>query len=387
MTQNKTVIFSTTSRIVSGIGCIETIHNEAKRLGISSVLLVTDPGLVVTGIIDRIEKILWQNKIKVTRFDQVEADPPYELADQVLRLLVDNKTEGIVGVGGGSSLDIAKIVSVMATNEIPVSEMFGIDTIERQGLPMILVPTTAGTGSEVTPIVILSDHGEKLKKGVVSPYLYPNTSMLDPELTIGLPPAITAATGMDALIHALEAYTSRNATTISDMLAREAIELINSSIRAAFADGKNLAAREKMLQGSMLAGMAFANAGVTAVHAFAYPIGAEFHIPHGIANTIMLAPVMEFNYIGNLEKFAQLASMLGVNTKNMSQYEAAKNSVQAVLTLADDLRTPKQLREFGVQEKDIPVLAEGVMKVTRLLANNPRELEIADAEAIYRAVL
>ncbi len=387
MTQNKTVIFSTTSRIVSGIGCIETLHIEVKRLGISSVLLVTDPGLVATGIIDTIEKILWQHKIKVTRFDQVEADPPYEIADQVLELLVRNNAEGIVGVGGGSSLDIAKIVSVMATNEIPVSEMFGIDTIERSGLPLILVPTTAGTGSEVTPIVILSDHGEKLKKGVVSPYLYPDTAMLDPGLTIGLPPAITAATGMDALIHALEAYTSKNATTISDMLAREAIKHINSSIRAAFADGKNLVAREKMLQGSMLAGMAFANAGVTAVHAFAYPIGAEFHIPHGIANTIMLAPVMEFNYIGNLEKFAQLASMLGVNTKNMSQHEAAKNSVQAVLTLADDLRTPRQLREFGVQEKDIPVLAEGVMKVTRLLANNPRELEIADAEAIYRAVL
>lgn len=383
----KTEIFSTTRRIISGAGCIETIDKEVARLGVSSVLLVTDPGLAATGIIDRIENILRQNGIGVTRFDQVAADPPFELSEEVLESLRLAEAEGVIGIGGGSSLDIAKIVSVMATNDMSVSEMFGIDLIKKPGLPLVLVPTTAGTGSEVTPIVILSDHGEKLKKGVVSPYLYPSSAVLDPELTIGLPPKITAATGMDALIHAIEAYTSRNATVISDMLAVEAITHISGAIRTAFADGENLTARETMLRGSMLAGMAFANAGVTAVHAFAYPIGAEFHIPHGIANTIMLAPVMEFNYVGNLEKFAHISRLLGVNTDRLGVREAAQCSVQAMMEMADDLRTPKHLRDFGVEEKDIANLAAGVMKVTRLLANNPRKLELADAEAIYRAVL
>jgi alcohol dehydrogenase len=259
--------------------------------------------------------------------------------------------------------------------------------VPKPGLTAILVPTTAGTGSEVTPIAILSDYDEKLKKGIVSPYLFPAVAMLDAELTVGLPASVTAATGMDALIHAVEAYTSRNATPFTDMLALEAIRQIFRNIRTAFANGSNLEARGGMLEGSLLAGMAFANAGVTAVHAFAYPIGAEFHIPHGIANSIMLTAVMEFNMLGNLSKFAHMAGLFGENTRGLSERQAAQAAVQGLRTLAGDLKIPGSLTEFGVKDEHIPALAQGVMKVTRLLANNPRELTLEDAEEIYRRVL
>jgi alcohol dehydrogenase len=192
---------------------------------------------------------------------------------------------------------------------------------------------------------------------------------------------------MDALIHAIEAYTSKNAYPMTDMLSMEAMNLIARNIRTVFTNGSDLAARARMLEGSLLAGMAFANAGVTAVHAFAYPIGAEFHIPHGVANSIMLTPVMEFNILGNLGKFAQIAQALGENVKGLSEQEAAQRSIEAIRTLVTDLRVPRRLGEFGVKEEHIPSLAEGVMKVTRLLANNPRELTLADAVEIYGRVL
>ncbi len=380
-------IFSTTPRIVMGSGSVARLGEEARRLGGSSVLLVTDPGVVKAGIAARLETILTEAGLKVAIFDKVEADPRFEIVEDSLAALRAAGADVVIGLGGGSSLDMAKITSVMATNEGPVGKYFGIDLVPNKGLPLLLVPTTAGTGSEVTPIVILSDHGEKLKKGVVSPYLFPACALLDAELTLGLPPKVTAATGMDALIHAVESYTSINATPLSDMLAREAIELIFHNIRTAYANGADLTARENMLRGSMLAGMAFANAGVTAVHAFAYPIGAEFHIPHGIANTIMLVPVMRFNQTGNLKRFARLATFFGVPTAGLTDRQAAAAAVTALTELAEDLRVPQHLSEYGVKDADVPNLAAGVMLVTRLLANNPRKMTRDDAEVIYRQAL
>jgi alcohol dehydrogenase class IV len=293
----------------------------------------------------------------------------------------------VIGLGGGSPIDIAKTVAVMLGNQGDIADYFGVDLVPKPGVPSLIIPTTAGTGSEVTPIAILSDEEEKLKKGVVSQHLFPRVALLDPELTLGLPPAVTAATGMDALIHAIEAYTSVNATDLTDLLAARAIGLIADNLRAAYARGDNLAARAAMLEGSLLAGMAFANAGVTAVHAFAYPIGAEFHIPHGVANTLMLPAVMQFNLVGNLGKFAEVAELMGQPTEGLSLREAAEEAVEAVVQLAEDLGVPTSLGEFGVKEEHLPALAEGVMKVTRLLANNPRTLTQADAEEIYRSVL
>jgi len=384
---NPTRIFQTAPRIVQGAGCLSQIAAEVERLGGTRVMIVTDPGLVAAGIVDRLEALLREGGVAFHRFDQVEPDPRLEIAALATDLIRQEKSDLIIGIGGGSAIDIAKIASVLATNEGELGQYFGIDLIPRPGQKTIIVPTTAGTGSEVTPIVILSDLEEKLKKGVVSPYLMPSVALLDAELTLGLPPHVTAATGMDALIHAVEAFTSKNAYFMTDMLAREAIRLIIGSIRTAFANGSDITARRHMLEGSLLAGMAFANAGVTAVHAFAYPIGAEYHIPHGVANSIMLTPVMEFNMLGNLKKFAELADLFGEVTEGKTTREKALAAVEALRILSRDLQIPAHLSDFGVKDADIPNLAAGVMKVTRLLANNPREMTQADAEAIYRQML
>jgi alcohol dehydrogenase len=384
---NHTTFFSTTGRIVMGPGSIQGLAGEIKRLKGTKVLIVTDPGLVNTGIVGRVEGLLSEAGIPFSVFDQVEPDPRFEIAADALALIRAEKADLVIGLGGGSSIDIAKVAAILATNTDPITAYFGIDLVPNPGLKTVLIPTTAGTGSEVTPIAILSDHHDKLKKGIVSPYLLPACALLDPELTVGLPPAVTAATGMDALIHAIEAYTSKNATSITDMLAVKAMELIFDNLRIACANGENLEARTKMIEGSLLAGMAFANAGVTAVHAFAYPIGSEFHIPHGVANTIMIVPVMEFNLMGNLPKFADIADIFGQNTEGLSERQAAQLSVEAVRELAEDLGVPSRLSAYGVKEEDIPGLAKGVMKVTRLLANNPRVLSLKDAEMIYRKVL
>ncbi len=380
-------LFQTTSRIVMGAGSLNKLSEEVKRLGGKKVMIITDPGIVNAGMINGIESMLTSSSLEWKLFDSVEPDPKYELAIEAAKAVKDAGADSIIGIGGGSSLDIAKIASILVTNTDPIGAYFGIDLVPKAGLPMILIPTTAGTGSEVTPIAILSDHHEKLKKGIVSPYLFPNCAILDCELTLGLPDHVTAATGMDALIHAIESYTSKNASNITDMLAIEAMTLIFENIRTAYSDGSNLEARAKMLEGSMLAGMAFANAGVTAVHAFAYPIGAEFHIPHGLANSIMLAPVMEFNMLGNLSKFASMAQIFGESVEELSDRDAAETTIEVISILSEDLKMTARLSDFGVKEDDVPGLAAGVLKVTRLLANNPRLLKQEDAEEIYRQVL
>jgi alcohol dehydrogenase class IV len=384
---NPITLFRTIPRIVMGPGALNQLTDEVRVLKAKKVLIVTDQGLIEAGLVKKAQDLLTKADIKYAVFGDVEADPRYEIVADCVEMVRREKADLLIGFGGGSPIDIAKVSAVMATNEGPISEYFGIDLVPKAGLPILIIPTTAGTGSEVTPIAILSDHTEKLKKGIVSQHLFPSAALLDAELTLGLPAHVTAATGMDALIHAVEAFTSKNATSITDMLARQAMGLIAKNIRTAYADGSNLAARSNMLEGSLLAGMAFCNAGVTAVHAFAYPIGAEFHISHGVANSIMLGPVMEFNQLGNPAKFARIAEYLGENTAGFSEREAAQAAVKAMRALAADLKIPDHLSEFGIKDKDIPELAAGVMKVTRLLANNPRELTQKDAEAIYRSVL
>lgn len=378
---------STTSRIVMGPGASQTLGAEVKARGIRRVLIVTDKGVFSAGLLKTIEASLNGSGIRYGIFDGVEPDPRYEIVEECLAAARGFKAQMLIGVGGGSPMDITKVTAVMLTNKPPVLQYVGIGLVPRPGLPTILIPTTAGTGSEVTPIAILSDEGDKLKKGIVSPYLFPALGILDPELTVGLPPHVTAATGMDALIHAIEAYTSINATVITDMYCEKALELLYGNIRTAFAKGDNMEARTAMMEGALLAGIAFANAGVTAVHAFAYPIGAEFHIPHGIANTLMLPHVIRFNVLGNLDKFAQLAWPFGIPAEGLTKLEIVDEVVNAIDRLANDLKVPRHLKDFGVKEKDIDMLAQGVMKVTRLLGNNPRTLYLQDAKDIYKAAL
>jgi alcohol dehydrogenase class IV len=380
-------VFSTTPRIVMGPGSIKTIGIELKARSAKRVLIVTDKGVIAAGLLKSIEESFKAAKINYAVFDKVEPDPRYEIVADCVEMAKKTRAQLLVGIGGGSPMDITKTAAIMLTNKGPIGAYFGVNLVPKPGLPIILVPTTAGTGSEVTPIAILSDEGEKLKKGIVSPHLYPTISILDAELTLGLPPHVTSATGMDALIHGIEAFTSINATGITDMFNLRAIELIYKNIRIAYAKGDNIEARSAMMEGALLAGIGFANAGVTAVHAFAYPIGAEFHIPHGVANTLMLPHVIRFNVLGNLEKFAQLAKPFGIPTQGLDNLQIVDKVIAAIDRLADDIKVPRHLAEFGVKEKDIPMLAEGALKSTRLLVNNPRNLTLEDAKKIYKAAL
>lgn len=287
-------------------------------------------------------------------------------------------------------MDLGKGVALMAGSGGPLSKFdpsAGGGRNITKVAPLIAIPTTAGTGSEVTHIAILSDEAEKLKKGIVSRHLLPKLALVDPELTLGVPPSVTAASGMDALLHAVEALTSNSANIVSDALAKQAIGMIYPNLRTAVRDGVNLAARTAMLAGSTLAGMAFAQAGVTAVHAFAYPIGAEYHIPHGVANSLMMGPVLAFNVEGNPAKFAQVAACFGIAAAGLSEQQAGDSAIAAMRVLAADIGIPKSLREFGVTEADVDRLADSVMKVTRLLSNNPRPVTLEDARRLYRAVL
>lgn len=380
-------IFRTTGRIVFGCGSVAQAGAEAKGLGARRVLIVTDPGVKAAGISDAVEKSVAGAGLSFVTFGEVEPDPRIEVVEKCADVARREKCDGVIGVGGGSALDIGKLTAVILTNEGGIRRYFGTDLIPRPGLPSVMLPTTAGTGSEVTPIAVLSDEAEKLKKGIVSPHLFPRVAILDPALAVGCPPPVTAASGMDALIHGIESYTSIHATRFTELLAYRAVETIAANLRTAYANGTDLDARTRMMEGSLWAGMAFANSGVAAVHAFAYPIGGEFHVPHGVANTVMLPYVMKFNMVGALRRYADLAGAMGIPSKGKSDILLAEEAIAAIERLADDLRVPRRLSDLKIPGTAIPMMAEGVMKVTRLLANNPRSLTLKDAEEIYRNAL
>ena len=379
--------FHTTPQLHFGQRSLERLPQELKQWNPHSILLVSDPGVLKAGITAKVETLIVDAGYRVTIFSEVEPDPRIETAEACANAARSCKADVIIGVGGGSAMDIAKVAAVLAYSKQHIHSMFGIEQVNAAGLALILVPTTAGTGSEVTHIAILSDEQEHLKKGIVSKFLFPRLAIVDPLLTLGVPAAVTAASGMDALLHAVEAFTSKNANDLSDTLARRAMRLISENLRDAYQNGQNLEARTGMLEGSMLAGMAFANAGVTAVHAFAYPIGAEFHIPHGVANSIMMGPVLTFNISGNPAKFAEVAECISEKIDGTSVQDRAELSVAIMKQLAHDIDIPKNLSSFGVRKEHIPNLADGVLKVTRLLANNPRAITRDDAIALYTEVL
>ncbi len=378
--------FKTTGKIITGIKSVTTLPQEIKQLGGRRIFVVTDEGIVKAGICEQVLHIVEGAAESVSVYSQVPPEPPLETIHECLKLAREAECDLIIGLGGGSAMDVAKIISVLLTNEKPLEALIGVNLVEKRGVPKILIPTSAGTGSEVTPIVILTDQAENLKKGVVSDFLFPETAILDPELTISLPPGATAASGMDALIHAIEAYTSVNATSMTDHLAVRAIELVVSNIRSAWANGNNLEARMNMLEGSLLAGQAFANAGVTAVHAFAYPLGGEFHVAHGVANTVMLCAVLRFNMLANLKKFATLGKLLCPDISSTDTKVLAEAGISFLEGLIADLQLPGSLKALDVPRDAIAGMAEGVMKVTRLLANNPRRITLEDAIKIYQEV-
>jgi alcohol dehydrogenase class IV len=370
---------------------MEVAWGGAKRLGeiltprfaARNALLVTDAGLVKAGLIEPIVESLKAGGLKVSVFDKVVADPPEHVVHGCVEEARKAGVDIVIGLGGGSSLDIAKLVAVLLVSEQPLSDMYGIGKVQGGRLPLVLVPTTAGTGSEVTNISIITT-GETTKMGVVSPQLYADFVLLDAETTVGLPHVHTAATGIDAMVHAIEAYTSKfKKNPLSDALAREALRLLGANLIAACKDGTNRAAREGMLLGATLAGQAFANSPVAAVHALAYPLGGHYHIPHGLSNALMLGPVLRYNAKAAAPLYAELADVLGVAGDGDANARADA-FVSHMQTLMDDSGAPRRLRDVGVTDNSLAMLAADAMKQTRLLVNNPVEVTEEDALALYR---
>jgi len=369
--------------ILAGIGASERLGQEVKGIGAKRVLLVTDKGVIESGVAGKIQEQLKKEGMTIGVFKDVSPDPDIANAEICIEMAKKEKFELIVGLGGGSPMDIASITSVMLTNPGTVYDYFGINLVKIPGVPTILIPTTAGTGAEVTPNAILTDTKEKLKKAIVSPYILPRMAIVDPLLTLSMPPSVTSSSGIDALTHAIESYTSNNATILTDLFAKEAIVMIGRSLRTAVANGNNLEARYDMSIGSLYAGISLANAGVTAVHALAYPLGGQFNIPHGIANGLLLPYVMEFNVLGDIPKFAQVAKLLGERVNHLSLLDQAYHLAKAVKSLYQDLKIPQSLKELNVPKEAIPKMAQAAINVTRLMANNPRKMTVEDVEKIY----
>lgn len=376
--------FQMSGKLVMGNGAIKELPNLVEKLACKKPLIVTDQGIVKAGIDQLVKKIFQENKIAFACFEDVESDPKIEIVFDCLNKAKSENCDLIVGLGGGSSLDIAKVTAVLMTNGGDLNAYIGIGNIPKAGIPTIMIPTTSGTGSEVTPIAILSDKKEQLKKGIVSEFLYPKYALIDPELTVSLPPHVTAYTGIDALTHAIEAYTNRFSQPFVDTFALEAIRLIGANLRMAVSNGKNLNARYNMALGSLYGGMCLGPVNTAAVHALAYPLGGMFNVPHGVANSLLLPYVMKVNLESNYLKFANIAKALGEKTERLPIEAAALLAIDAVTKLSSDIGIISKMSELGIPESAIEPMAEGAMKVTRLLNNNPKELSIEDVRQIYR---
>ena len=379
--------FQTTPNVLFEAGASRKLLEIVGSFGAKRVLLVTDKGVRGAGLTKAAEAALTAAGITLDIYEDVVADPPSTVIEAAAKRARELGTDLVLSIGGGSALDTAKLVAYLAKSDEPLESIYGVGLAKGDRLPLILVPTTAGTGSEVTPISIVTTPTTE-KKGVVAPKLLPDWAVLDPELTLGLPSHVTAATGIDAMVHAIEAFTSKNKKNpISDQLAKQALALLSANIRTACTDGKNLEARSGMLLGSMLAGMAFANAPVAAVHALAYPVGAIFHVPHGLSNALVLMGVMRFNLSHAEALYAELAPILDPAAADLPQPEAAKRFVDSLDAICRDCKVPASLAEVGVARQDLERMATDAMKQTRLLVNNPREVTYDDAFKIYAEAL
>ncbi len=377
--------FSSVKTVINGLGsCRRQLGSSARQLGITRALIVTDNGIVNSGLIEPALASLTEAGISSVVYTDVVADPPESVVEQSLAFAKEQGIDGVIGLGGGSSLDVAKVIALLTHSSQTLQQVYGVGNAQGTRLPLIQIPTTAGTSSEVTPIAIITT-GETTKQGIVSPLLLADIALLDAELTVGLPAAVTAATGVDAMVHAIEAYTSKlRKNPYSDVLACEALRLLSRHIVTAVEDGSNLEARQAMLFGAMLAGQAFANAPVAAVHALAYPLGGHYHISHGLSNSLVLPHVLHFNLPAAYPLYAQLANVINpyARAKPMT---LAEYFIDALQTVIHAIKLPSRLRQVNVPESDLLMLAKDAMLQQRLLINNPRELSEADALAIYQA--
>ena len=372
--------FNTVPELRVGLGAAAQIGELCVQLGVRRLMVVTDPGLVDVGLVEPVRAGAASQCEHVTVFSAVTADPSESVVLEALSELEADRSDGVVGLGGGSSMDVAKAIAVLATSKQTLPDLYGVDKVAGSRLPLILIPTTAGTGSEVTPVAVITT-GKTTKAGISSPVLLPDIAVIDAELTLGLPSHVTAMTGIDAMVHAIEAYTSVvKKNPLSDMLARQALTLLTANQRRVLSHPKDLRAREAMLLGAALAGQAFANAPVAAVHALAYPLGGHYHMPHGLSNALMLPAVMRFNAAAAEAHYLELAALLpddvGADVEGfVSWFEL----------LIADAGLPTSLSAAAVPKEDLPMLAADAMRQQRLLVNNPVEVDESAALAMYSA--
>lgn len=370
----------------TGWGALEQLPEEVKRFSPKKILVVTDPLLEQIGLVKQVISPLEQQGFKVSVYNEVVAEPPLETGEKLVSYTRENQFELVIGLGGGSAMDLAKLAAVLSAHEGPVADylnLTGDKTLQVKGLPKILIPTTSGTGSEVTNISVLSL--ETTKDVITHDFLLADVAIVDPQLTISVPARVTAATGIDALTHAVEAYLSVNASPVSDGLALQAIRLISRSLRTAVEDGQNEAARSDMSHGSFLAGLAFFNAGVAGVHALAYPLGGQFHISHGESNAVLLPYVMGYIRKSCTKRMADILNMLGGNASFLSEEEASYQCVKELESLVRDVGIPQTLSDFNVPESALEALTEDGVKQKRLLARSPLPLGEEEIRAIYQA--
>lgn len=377
----KTVRLLQPQRILFGPGCTNQCAEDLAALGYKRVFVVTSPP--IAALVEPLAESLTQAKISVTIYDRIDAEPAVADFDAALAAAREAQAEAILGFGGGSAMDVAKVVAALYDGRQEVWDVFGIEKLASRALYLACLPTTAGTGSEVSPNAILLDENENLKKGIISPHLVPDAAYIDPKLTITVPPAVTAATGVDALTHCIEAYANKFAHKVVDLHALEGIRLISSTLPSAVKDGQNLEARTAMALGSFYGGLCLAPVNTAAVHALAYPLGSEFHVPHGVSNAVLLPHVLAFNLSAAPERYAQVALAMGAAPAE-SALQTAQRGLERIRWLNEECGIPSGLSHLGVPEAAIPGMAQAAMKVTRLLNNNLKQVTAADAEGIYR---
>lgn len=378
-------IFSIPPTIITGAGSSEEAGEQAKRLGASNVLIVTDPGIVKLGYVDQIVKNLNSVNKATSIFSDVTPDPTLQNVKDGLRQYNSENADLIVSIGGGSAIDCGKGIAMRLTNEGDFAEYMGVDKIPNPCAPLIAIPTTAGTGSEVTKVAVITDTERNVKMMLSSACLLPSVALVDPLLSLTTPPHLTAAVGVDALTHAIEAYISKRAQPLTDTLALNAIELISGSLRQAWADGGNIVARTNMMLGASIAGMAFSNSSVALVHGMSRPIGAYFHIHHGLSNAVLLLDVMEFSISGAPTRFADIAKAMGEQIDGLSPMKQADAAINAVERLVNDIEMPR-LGEIGIDKTDFDEVVEQ-MAVDAIAsgspANNPRQITQKEIIQLY----
>ncbi len=375
-------LFQMPRKIEVGFSKSRQLASILKEIGLKKALLVVDNQLKSLGIIDKILVNLQEEHIHYFIFDKINQEPTIAEVDQAVQdFQVGQVYDCVIGIGGGSAIDFAKLLAVSGSFEGSVSQQIGTNQIKKQGVPMIILPTTSGTGAEATPNAIIHDVEDECKKGIVSPYLIPDVVIVDPELTLSLPSKITAETGIDAFTHAIECFICNKATPMSDIVALEAIRLISKYLRQAVSDGNNEKARYHMALASLYGGIAITNSGTGAVHALAYPLGGKYHISHGLSNAVLLADVMEFNAKAVPEKFIVVAEAMGLETANQSQENLVRATVNAIRELVQDVGI--KMEKLVITTKIVDDLAQSAMTVQRLLQNNPRKMTLESAKEIY----